>query len=1143
MSVRDLFKDPRISIENAVDLDSVAFAAACRQLARFRFRATNSASTPKLWEHQDAAVRLCIAYLGASRAIPIESISNEAALVKMATGTGKSAIIAVLARCLPQIKRVLILTPREALTDQLFRYVRQGFWTKMGFPVRAPKEIFVDTDGSVTGGPIPLAYITKLLPKTVASIVRAAEQQEERLVLVGTLQALDQIRREAAKPPSGDTAIDAKKDLCRDLIRIIGDFDLVVVDEGHYEPAISWSRAIRDADLPTILFSATPYRNDYKSFRVRGRFVFNQPIKEAIDAKTIRDPRFKPLPGVRTDLGLDQQSRFNVVSAGEDTDDTEPLTSLSDRDKADAVAFVNALKQERLPKLAGIKNPKIIIRADARSKLELLQDEIERTTADRALIIHHGIDKNDDARRRYKSVRAAQADDKNVTVRYWLHQTKLLEGVDDPSFVAVAVYDVFGNARQLVQQIGRALRSSDKNRNQSQRAIIWAAPDLLERIKTSWSHYREFEDYCAENTSHVVTNEAALPDRLLRDMPDLQYVEGQFRPRFMLRRALTVDDIRLPASGAIFEFSGAQFDKSAMKKEITEAILNEDRFQPIEIDGLPDNAVAVAYYGWQTSPLLTRQFFPEWTLGLCIMIKSGNLVLAHDTEGIVFDSAKLDLGRIDQDVLARGLPGSSTTVPVRLSRMSTASLDMSERAIRSQATRTRSFEDTFTDLLDPGMVPTSAYGFINGRGRYLGLMRARIRDAFPEPLHLSNYLRWATSTLIEFTQTGRKKNPVFDRYARVSPPLTTDDAEPQNILLDLGDSFNDFLFDTDDTRVRKALVDADHSDLCADVDDKGKFQVRIDNKMFDCEIKFTKSGRYNVTSRDLDGHFFAKSDGGRQSAMTFTQILNRNQAFRLIPKKQGVVYANGTFYLPQGFEPRPDGTISQLQDVIAVPILSVIITEKGEDLYFPKKSAWKKQSLFGLMKSMADHSVAATPAEWGELGNAVACFDLIVCDDDGEEVGDFLAIDSKNRLACIIHAKASKDGHSMSVTAIEAVGRQALASLAFCSTTSLPPKIKDKRWESDVNANGKTLTGLNRVFKNSRGLDAAAILKEVTEALTNRSWNREIWILAARLLDRAAFEKSIRAGVKNRNWQLLMYIDSLGTACARGNARLRIYCH
>jgi hypothetical protein len=144
--------------------------------------------------------------------------------------------------------------------------------------------------------------------------------------------------------------------------------------------------------------------------------------------------------------------------AGDDTEDTEHALPLTDRDQADAVAFVRSLikEQQTMRAPAGVSNPKIIIRADAKPKLELLQDEIERASGDRALIIHHGIDRNDDARRRYISVKAAQAGDKNVTVRYWLHQTKLLEGVDDPSFVAVAVYDVFGNARQLVQQIGRA---------------------------------------------------------------------------------------------------------------------------------------------------------------------------------------------------------------------------------------------------------------------------------------------------------------------------------------------------------------------------------------------------------------------------------------------------------------------------------------------------------------------------------------------------------------------------------------------------------------------------------------------------------------------------------------------------------------
>jgi hypothetical protein len=112
--------------------------------------------------------------------------------------------------------------------------------------------------------------------------------------------------------------------------------------------------------------------------------------------------------------------------------------------------------------------------------------------------------------------------------------------------------------------------------------------------------------------------------------------------------------------------------------------------------------------------------------------------------------------------------------------------------------------------------------------------------------------------------------------------------------------------------------------------------------------------------------------------MTFTQILNRNQAFRLIPKKLGVVYANGTFYLPQGFAPRPDGTISQLQDVIAVPILSDITTEKGENLYFPDRDAWGKKSLFGLMKKMSEHSKPSSPLEWGELGKAIKRFDLTI---------------------------------------------------------------------------------------------------------------------------------------------------------------------
>ena len=1142
MNLQQLINDARTSLARSNTVNRRSFDRLVGHMTQFGFWPSDAAGAGTLWSHQTIALGLVAAYLNANRELAVERIANEAALVKMPTGTGKSAVITVLCRCLPAVRRVLVLTPREALTDQLYRYVRAGFWQTMGYEPVARSAIFED-DGTYAGAPVPAAHVTKLLPSAAASILDAAETQE-RLVLVGTLQALDQIRRRSVRQ-ARNPAEEAAAQIARDLLLLISGFDLVIVDEGHYEPAISWSRAIRDADLPTVLFSATPYRNDYKSFRVRGRFVFNQPVQEALDARVIRRPVFTslalaPAPPTPAEPTV-------VRPAGRESEDTVRVTPVSVQERADVTTFVAALVRavEAMSTVPGVPNPKVIVRADDRAKLELLQDEIERVSAHRALLIHHGQERNDPGRRRYVTVKAAYAQESSGAVSYWLHQTKLLEGVDDPSFVAVAIYDGFGNARQLIQQIGRVLRSSDPERGSLQEARVFAAPARLADIESSWGRYRLFEEYCAERTEHVVTNEAALPDRLLRDMPDLQYVEGEFRPRFMLDGALTADDIRLPASAAVFEVDGRAFDKQAVGRELAEAVLNRDRFQPIPISGLPDNAAGVAYYGWRTSPLLTKQFFPEWTLGVCIMVRAGDLVFAHDTEGIVFDGGKLGLGRMAQQTLACAFPPGADGNAVRLARISAASLDMSESAIRTQAIRTHSFETTLSDMLDPGMVPTSAYGFIGGRGRYLGFARARIRDAFERPRTLPEYVVWAEEVCAELAAVGRARNPVFNRYAQTTAKLAESEAEPKSILLDLGGSFNEFLDDRDDATMRRSLIDADHDDLCADVTD-GAFTVTIDGQQFDCRIAYnSRTGRYRIASTSLDAHFRGRTDGsGRRSASTFTQMLNREQAFRIIPQAPGMIYAGGHFHRPRGFDPLPDGSIAQLHNVVAVPALADIKTEKGEDIYPTDRAGWRTGSCFGLMEAMALHPAGMpTPPEWGELGTLVQQFDLIVCDDDGQEVGDFLAIDSVARRACIIHAKASSDGHRESITGLEAVGRQALASLAFCSTLAERPIIPADRWDSDVRANDTILTGRHRVFKNSDGLDMPGIVDAVQGALTNRAWSREVWILAARLLDRRHVEASARRGRTNRNWQLLMYLDSLTTACTRGNARLRVFCH
>src|SRR5437667_7782196 len=64
--------------------------------------------------------------------------------------------------------------------------------------------------------------------------------------------------------------------------------DLALFDEGHSEPALTWARAIRDLEKKTILFTATPYRNDYRKFRVDSNHIYQFHCDQAESQNIIR---------------------------------------------------------------------------------------------------------------------------------------------------------------------------------------------------------------------------------------------------------------------------------------------------------------------------------------------------------------------------------------------------------------------------------------------------------------------------------------------------------------------------------------------------------------------------------------------------------------------------------------------------------------------------------------------------------------------------------------------------------------------------------------------------------------------------------------------------------------------------------------
>jgi superfamily II DNA or RNA helicase len=174
----------------------------------------------------------------------------------MPTGTGKTGVIATAARCLPNIQNVLILTPWAALRKQLERDLNNRFWSRIG----------VDPE------PWP-ADFKLVFPSTIG---KSVDESKGKTIFVGTIAALQ-------------ATLAGWEDDYHALRKKI---DLVIVDEGHREPAPKWAQAVRGLGRPTVLLTATPYRNDHKMFSVDSAHIYSYSHRKAVEDRFIREVKF-----------------------------------------------------------------------------------------------------------------------------------------------------------------------------------------------------------------------------------------------------------------------------------------------------------------------------------------------------------------------------------------------------------------------------------------------------------------------------------------------------------------------------------------------------------------------------------------------------------------------------------------------------------------------------------------------------------------------------------------------------------------------------------------------------------------------------------------------------------------------------------
>jgi superfamily II DNA or RNA helicase len=171
---------------------------------------------------------------------------------------------------------------------------------------------------------------------------------------------------------------------------------LVVVDEGHREPAPEWAKAVRELNKPTVLFTATPYRNDHKIFDVDKRFVFVYTHHTAVQEKYIRAVEFRDI-----ERG-DSPERF----------------------VEEVLFFYNGEFQKSKPQ--NIINPRVIIRCDTVDDIKVIANLLKKKGKKVVALHENFADVSKGIFRKHVS------NPERVDAIFWVHQYKLIEGIDDP---------------------------------------------------------------------------------------------------------------------------------------------------------------------------------------------------------------------------------------------------------------------------------------------------------------------------------------------------------------------------------------------------------------------------------------------------------------------------------------------------------------------------------------------------------------------------------------------------------------------------------------------------------------------------------------------------------------------------------------
>jgi hypothetical protein len=840
---------------------------------------------------------------------------------------------------------------------------------------------------------------------------------------------------------------------------------------------------VRGLGRPTALFTATPYRNDLKYFQVdRHRHVYQYSHEQAEEDHYLRGVKF--------------------VTGTFDSPDS----------------FCDGLLLSVDRRLGSGPDSKVIVRCQSKNSVQRIAQELQARQR-QVVAIHEGFPPSGPhdlfQHRVPKEPEARPA-------QFWVHQFKLTEGIDAAQFRMVAFYEPFSSERAFIQQVGRVLRNPRRDPD----SIAWVFGSPAARLEESWDAYRTY-DTTTRNTGLPIS-----PREFARQQPVVQYFDRRFRKSFDLDDPEIHLEFLYPLSVRVYDAPGT-LDLDALAEHVQDGLEESDcEIGPVAAP-IP-NLRLHPYIAVQNSPLLVRAAFAEFEVGFTVYGQFGEYLLYYDTQGMVPE--KFSELRPVEPVRLRSLYSGPAAW---LTSVSTINTDLGPYSPRRRSLQARSIDDLGPDLSDHAhltatSVGRTAYRHRDGsldvqrqrqtRSRYVGFTKSRVRDG--GVLEFDNYIDWLGSIASSLSDQEAGTLPVFKRYAEVikRPASVT----PTNILLDIPGQ----LFETIDADGQKWL---EIPDLCLDVNN-GTFDCIANSVSYAVHVAWDNArNRYNLSCPDLDERFSMADATAVHDARSLISYLNNEQAFRIIPASPDgdyCIYTGRLFCrprLPLGGR-ADDASVDLLELVSGVAALSRISSEKG-DRDSTTGDGWAAGSLFHLIDTLG----AGTSMD-AELQG----IDLLVCDDMGTEIADFLALDSARGRVIAMHLKAFSTPKKISASALHEVSSQALKNLGY-----LQPYVRDEpsnveRWSGRWD--GGAIGRVDRRIRKGQATSGEEAWTQFRRALRDPKTSREVWLVLGQGPSRSLLlDECSKDDPKAELIQMLYSLQSTWTSVASLGASLRVF--